>query len=176
MNPVRKPNRLKQYDYSQNGAYFITICTEDRKCILSKVVGGGVLDAPSTRLTEYGSMVDHQIKSMNRHYQNVQTEKYVIMPNHIHLLIRISNEGVQIQNGPSGTPAPTNAVIPAYISTLKRLCNRKFGKNIWQRSFHDHIIRTESDYEMIWAYIDTNPARWETDCFYTEDQHGTEIH
>ena len=167
--PVRKHNRLIQYDYSQNGAYFITICTENRKCILSSIVGGGVLDAPSTRLTGYGLTVDRQIRDMNHQYPDVQAEKYVIMPNHIHLLIRISKDWKFVQSGPSGTPAPTNAVIPAYVSTLKRLCNRKFGKNIWQRSYHDHIIRTDSDYQMIWEYIDTNPARWETDCFYTEE-------
>ena len=167
--PVRKHNRLNQYDYSQNGAYFITICTENRKCILSSIVGGGVLDAPATRLTGYGSVIDQQIRDMNHQYPDVQTEKYVIMPNHLHLLIRISKDWKLVQSGPSGTPAPTNAIIPAYVSTLKRLCNREFGKNIWQRSYHDHIIRTDSDYEMIWEYIDTNPARWETDCFYTEE-------
>ena len=67
------------------------------------------------------------------------------------------------------TPAPTNAVIPHYVSTFKRLCNREFGKDIWQRSFHDHIIRDEAHYQLIWQYIDTNPARWQQDCFYTEE-------
>ena len=167
--PERKKNRLNQYDYSQNGGYFLTICTKDRRCILSTIVGGGVLDAPLIRLSEYGSVVDRQIREMNDHYPDIQTEKYVIMPNHVHLIVRISRDWYSAQSGPSGTPAPTNAVIPAYISTLKRLCNRRIGGNIWQRSYHDHIIRTESDYEMIWEYIDSNPAGWQQDCFYTEE-------
>ena len=58
-------------------------------------------------------------------------------------------------------------VIPRYVSTFKRLCNRETGINIWQRFYHDHIIRGQADFEMIWNYIDTNPARWEQDCFYT---------
>lgn len=165
----RKPNRLQNYDYSQNGAYFITICTEDRKRLLSGIVGGGVLDAPYVELTQMGEIVDHQIGEMNQSYQDVQTVKFVIMPNHLHLLVVIDRESCHGGSGPSGTPAPTNMTIPRYISTLKRLCNRKIGKNIWQRSYHDHIIRTESDYQMIWEYIDTNPAGWEKDCFYTEE-------
>ena len=167
--PVRRNNRLETWNYSSNGAYFITICIQNRQCLLSHIVGGGVLDAPYVQLTETGEVVDYRIREMNRQYPEVQTEKYVIMPNHIHLLIRIAKEGNVISSGPSGTPAPTNAVIPAYISTLKRLCNQKLGKNIWQRSYHDHIIRNEADYQRIWSYIDTNPAKWEEDCFYTEE-------
>ena len=186
--PKRKKNRLEKYDYSQNGAYFITICTDDRKCLLSRIVGGGVLDAPATHLSHYGTVVERRIQEMNRVYPDVQTVKYVIMPNHVHLLVCISRSGNRAGHGPSTapagacgeqppkaalserrTPAPTNAVIPHYVSTFKRLCNREFGKDIWQRSFHDHIIRDEAHYQLIWQYIDTNPARWQQDCFYTEE-------
>ena len=167
MLPVRKKNRLKQFDYSQNGAYFITVCTKDRKFLLSHIVGGGVLDAPQVQLSRFGKIVDDQICSMNKTYQNVQTIKYVVMPNHIHLLIHIS-EAEDDSSGTSRTPSPTNAEIPQYVSTLKRMCNRKIGCKIWQRSYHDHIIRNQRDYDMIWQYIDTNPARWEQDCFYME--------
>ena len=167
--PKRKKNRLEKYDYSQNGAYFITICTDDRKCLLSRIVGGGVLDAPAMHLSHYGTVVERRIQEMNRVYHDVQTVKYVIMPNHVHLLVCISRSGNRAGHGPSRTPAPTNAVIPHYVSTFKRLCNREFGKDIWQRSFHDHIIRDEAHYQLIWQYIDTNPARWQQDCFYTEE-------
>ena len=164
--PIRKTNRLKTYDYSENGAYFITLCTKDKKCILSHIVGGGVLDAPLVKLTKVGCIVDHRISEMNRIYQDVQTVKYAIMPNHIHLLIHIMKSE---KSGPSRTPAPTNHIIPQYISTLKRFCNRQAGESLFQRSYHDHVIRDQRDYDMMWQYIDTNPARWEEDCFYTED-------
>ena len=161
--PKRKPNRLKNFDYSQNGIYFVTICTKGKEKLLCNIVGGGVLDAPHIRLSLFGKIVDRQINIMNSIYHNIKAEKYVIMPNHIHLLINVCNE-----NGTSGTPSPTNSVIPAFVSTLKRLCNKKAGCNIFQRSYHDHIIRDEADYLIIWNYIDTNPAKWQEDCFYIE--------
>ena len=88
------------------------------------------------------------------------------MPNHIHLIIKIVNES---HIGMSQAPYPTsNAIIPKFISLFKRYCNREIGNNIFQRSFHDHIIRNENDYLKIWNYIETNPVKWEEDCFYTE--------
>ena len=179
--PVRKQNRIKSFDYSQNGVYFITICTENRKCLLARIipatthtlptvptVGGGVLDAPQVHLSDFGRVVDRQIRQMNAVYSEIKAEKYVIMPNHIHLLLMI-DRGAVVTSGTSRTPSPTNALIPRYVSTLKRMCNKVFGQNIWQRSFHDHVIREERDYQMIWQYIDANPALWEKDCFYTEE-------
>ena len=91
------------------------------------------------------------------------------MPNHVHLLVCIDRAEDITRSGTSRTPSPTNAIIPRYVSTFKRLCNREIGTNIWQRSYHDHIIRGQSDFDMIWQYIDTNPIRWEQDCFYTEE-------
>ena len=167
--PNRKNNRLKNYDYSTSGAYFLTICAKNKRCMFARIVGGGVLDAPQVQLTDFGNVIKNRIMSMNETYSHVKTEKYVIMPNHIHLLVSINDNNVICGNGPSGTPAPTNAKIPQYVSALKRLCNREIGINVWQRSYHDHIIRSQSDYDMIWQYIDTNPIRWEQDCFYTEE-------
>ncbi len=163
--PKRKPTRLKGYDYNTAGAYFVTICVKDRKQLLSKItVGDGVLDVPKNMLTEYGEVVDKYIKQMINFYDNICIDKYVIMPNHIHLLISISDH----QSGTSRTPSPTNSVISKLISTLKRFCNKKYDKNIWQRSYHDHIIRDKEDYDMIWQYIDTNVIRWKNDCFYND--------
>ena len=144
--PQRKPNRLPNFDYSTPGAYFITICTENRKPILSRIVGGGAFDAPHTQLTKPGQIVQRYILSGNR-IRGVTVDKYVIMPNHIH---------------------PTNAAVPHFISTLKRFCHRDIGREIFQRSYHDHVIRDEEDYLMIWQYIDNNPAVWQEDCFYTK--------
>ena len=161
--PKRKPTRLKGYDYSSPGAYFVTICTKDKKPLLSKIVGDGVLDVPQNILTPYGQIAEQFIHQLNAFYNNVFVDNYVIMPNHIHLLLSIADE-----TGMSGTPSPTNSVLAKFISTFKRFCNKEYGKNIWQRSFHDHIIRGKEDYLKIWEYIDTNPLNWEQDCFYND--------
>ena len=166
--PKRKPTRLKGYDYSTPGAYFITICVKDRKQLLSEIiVGTGVLDCPQNKLTPYGEIANRQLVNMSDFYENIKIDKYVVMPNHIHLLIRIVETDKSI--GPSGTPVPTNSLIAQFVSTFKRFCNKKYGKNIWQRSYHDHIIRGEKDYQKIWEYIDTNPLKWESDCFYNNE-------
>ncbi len=160
--PNRKPTRLKDYDYSSNGYYFITVCTHNRKNIFSNIVGDGVYDIPKTKLTHCGEIVEKYMQKMNSQYDNVCIDKYVIMPNHIHLILEVKNDGM------SQAPSPTNAIVPKFISLFKRYCNREYGKNIFQRSFHDHIIRDENDYLKIWNYIDTNPQKWQEDCFYTE--------
>ena len=97
-------------------------------------------------------------------YNDIKIDKYVIMPNHIHLLISIPDT-----NGTSRTPSPTNSLLSRFISTFKRFCNRELSKNIWQRFSNDHIIRGETDYLKIWEYIDTNVIRWEKDCFYNNE-------
>ena len=163
--PTRKPNRIPHFDYSTPGAYFITICTEGRLPILSTIVGGGALDAPCARLTSIGQVVQRHIISGNR-IPGVTVDKYVIMPNHIHLILLVENTA---SAGTSRAPSPTNAVIPHFVSTLKRFCHRDVGTRFFQRSYHDHVIRNEADYLKIWQYIDNNPARWQEDCFYVTD-------
>ena len=153
---ARKPVRLPQYDYGQVGGYFITICTDHRKQILSSV-GAGHLAGPVVELTEIGVVVDLLIQGMPQIYPAVQVKKYVVMPNHVHLLLQIS------KTGPAGCPAPT---IPKIIGALKSMSTRKVGQALWQRSYYDHIIRDESDYLRIWQYIDTNPAKWTEDEYY----------
>ena len=160
--PKRKPTRYPKYDYSQNGAYFVTICTQDRRKILCDIVGGGALDAPKVTLTNIGEIVQKHIVNGNR-IADISVDNYVIMPDHIHLILSI-NQSMNI--GTSRAPSPTNALIPHFVSTFKRFCHRDIGKTIFQRSYHDHVVRGEQDYLKIWNYIDTNPARWEKDCFY----------
>ena len=161
--PARKPIRLKNYDYSAPGAYFITICTRDKRCILSEIikshggnVGDGALAVPHVLLSETGAVVDEVIRSMEDHYPYISVDSYVIMPNHIHLIVRIT------EAGPSGAMAPTRAVIPSFVSTLKGLTVRRCGEKLWQRSFYDHIIRNDDDCRQIAEYIAANPARWKT--------------
>ena len=165
--PKRKQNRLREYDYSQNGAYFITICVKDRKKLLSKIVGTGVLDCPKIYLLDHGKIADKYINQLNDFYNDILVDKYVIMPDHIHLLITISN-------GQSGTPVPTNrnnrnSIIANFVSTFKRFCNKEYGENIWQPRYYDHIVRNQDDYNEVWQYIDTNPIKWSEDCYYIEN-------
>ena len=164
--PKRKSIRLKGYDYSSPGAYFITICTNDRKQLLSRIiVGTGVLDCPQNVLTSYGEIANKHLINMSNFYENIRIDKFVVMPNHIHLLIRV----LEKENGPSETPVPTNSLIARFISTFKRFCNKEYGENIWQSRSNDHIIRNTNEYLKIWEYIDTNVIRWKDDCFYSEN-------
>ena len=115
--PKRKDLRLKNYDYSECGAYFITICTRNRIKVLSNIVGGDVLDAPRVELTAYGKIVDKYINQLNDFYENVFVEQFVIMPNHIHLILFVR------EDGSSRTSTPTvkqHSVVPAFVSTFKR--------------------------------------------------------
>ena len=139
------------------------------KCILSHIAGGksvgdGVLDVPQVKLTKFGKIINDRIIEMNSIYKNVNVEKFVIMPNHIHLLIIIDNYNEDITEGlgTSRTPSPTrqNSVISSFVSTLKRYTNKQIGYNIWQRSFHDHVVRNEEDFLTRWQYIDENPKKW----------------
>ncbi|MBQ9841755.1 MAG: transposase [Clostridia bacterium] len=163
---TRKPNRLKEYDYSENGAYFITICTKNRKPNLSKIepVGAGVLDRPFVKLLPYGVVAERYMNQLNNFYTHLSVDKYVIMPNHIHILLRI------IDSGRSRTPAPTNrnSSVAQFVSTFKRFCNKEYGNNIFQRSYYDHVIRGERDYRDVWDYIETNPLRWQEDEYHCE--------
>ena len=170
--PERKRTRLKYFDYSRNGAYFITICTQKRQKILSSIkknentqnVGEG-LAPPEMELTECGKIVEEQLLLLQERYSVVKIARYVIMPNHIHLIVHICNE----TGGAS--PSPTiSDVICALKSRVSHLCKQKQVANrIFQRSFHDHIIRDSHDYDKIAKYIYENPQNWEKDCFYIEE-------
>ena len=161
MLPIRKSTRLKKYDYSTPGAYFVTICTKDRKCILGKIVGDDAHIVPKNELSATGIICDKYINNINVVYENISVDKYVIMPNHIHLIISI--------RGTMKASSPTTA-LPHIISSFKSLVTKEVKFPIWQRSFHDHIIRNWEDYKQICQYIDTNILKWELDCFYNEER------
>lgn len=155
--PKRKPIRLQAFDYGA-GAYFVTICTQDRRCILSKIVVGEGLDPPVCRQSGIGSIVEQEILSVPVRYPNVRIEKYVIMPNHIHLIVMIHADAG------GASPSPT---LMDVVRIIKSNSARKtIGSHLWQRSYHEHVIRNEQDYLEIWNYIDGNPARWAEDRYY----------
>ena len=152
--PNRKNNRLENFDYGKNGMYFITICTQNRRKILCEIVGGGALAAPKIKLSEIGEIAEKYILSTNN-IPEITVDKYVIMPDHIHLLLWVRDI-----NGTSKAPSPTNNLISHSISTLKRFINKDVGYNIFQRSYYDHVIRNQHDYDETWKYIDNNPINW----------------
>jgi REP element-mobilizing transposase RayT len=159
--PSRKHNRLAEFHYGAGYSYFITICTKDRSQILSDIsVGTGVLDCPQIKLTYFGEIADKYINQLNYFYDNIFVDQYVIMPNHIHLILT-----VRCENGQSGTPVPTrgNSTVSSFVSTFKRFSNKEYGFNPWQRSFYDHVIRNRQDYDEIRKYIFENPQNWEND-------------
>ena len=164
--PQRKSTRLKDFDYSSAGSYFITICTENRRKILSQIVGVDVPGDPkNVKLFSYGIVADKYIKQMNEFYENITVDQYVIMPNHIHLLLFVRNDG----SPRTSTPTKQTSKIPHFVSTFKRFCNKEYGKNIWQRGFNDHIIRNGQDYDEHVKYIHENPMRWQYDELYKEN-------
>ncbi|MBQ8683025.1 MAG: transposase [Clostridia bacterium] len=164
----RKPTRLRCYNYSNPGGYFVTICTKGKKKLFGEVVGGGALDAPQMVLSEIGRVAEQELLSIENYYENVTIDKYVVMPNHIHLLIRITERI---------NPFPTKQYdIPNVVGKYKAAVTRHVGNafmhsvKLWQTSYHDHIIRNEADYRRIWEYIDTNPVKWKEDCFYVAEE------
>ena len=191
---ARKTTRLKGADYNRSGVVFLTICTKDRRCILSRIVGTGVLDGPrnesakherivgtgvldgpQVELTKYGRIAEKYIRQLNDFYEELSVENYVIMPNHIHLLLWVKgNENgasmTSVTDGPSGTPVPTvqNSIPSRFVSTFKRFCNKEYGENIWQYRSNDHIIRNLQDYDEHLRYIYENPMHWRYDELYTE--------
>lgn len=167
MHRTRKPLRLKDYDYSAPGYYFVTFCVKNRECILcDRDTCRGAQCAPVLQtyapflLTETGRVVNQAIQQISFWYPLVRVDKYVIMPNHVHMILVINPV-----DGESGRTvcAPTVSNI---IKQLKGFVTKQIHGSIWQRSFHDHIIRNQDDYLNIWQYIDTNPQKWEQDCYY----------
>lgn len=156
--PKRKPNRLPNFDYSTPGAYFITICTRERKCIFWDSVGASIARPQTPQLSKYGMIAERAIRDISLRYPAISVDHYVVMPNHIHLLLQINTDA-------NGRPmaAPT---ISTVVQQLKGVITKQIGQSVWQKLFHDHVIRGEWDYLKIWEYIDGNPAKWEEDCFY----------
>ena len=155
--PVRKRNRLENYDYSQNGAYFITICSKDKQWLFWNVGASIARPQAEVDLSYIGKIIDEMIAEIPKRYSCVNVDNYVVMPNHIHLLLMVcADERGRAMHAP--TPD-----ISQVIQHLKGAVTKKVGKSIWQKSFYDHIVRDEKDYYKIYEYIDNNPVRWEMD-------------
>ena len=150
--PQRKNPRLRQFDYTSCNSYFVTICTNKKRCLFGS----------ATRLSPFGLIARDCLEAIPMHYPGVTIDQLVVMPNHVHAIVTLD-----------GTGCSLSAAIGGYKSAVaKRIRKSKPKLNVWQTSFHDHVIRNQADYQRIWEYIYTNPARWMDDCFYTPDTGG----
>ena len=156
---------MKQHDYSEPGAYFITVCTKNKAHILSRIVvdlpssvGRDALIPPRVQLLPAGKIVDDLIRRTETVYDNVTVDAYVIMPNHIHMIVSMFYDNEKDNN------ISVTDVVRIFKSLTTRLC--KVGPVIFQRSFYDHIIRNDTDYSRILNYINNNPSKWEEDSLY----------
>lgn len=181
----RKRTRLKEFDYNTCGAYFITVCTQERRCILGSIGGSDNVQtvgegSPLPNLTGYGKITEDIIKEIAKKYPSVLVDSYVIMPNHIHLVLILldaeNNMGNPYGRGDPngrGNPSPTVSDVVGWFKyrATKRIneLRNSPGEKVFQRSFYDHIIRNEKDYNEITKYISDNPINWFYDKLYSEE-------
>ena len=154
--PNRKYPRLKQYDYSLPGYYYVTIHLQSDNDRLS-TVGWGLAPAEAqVELMPAGEIVQAQLLVLRERYPNVRIDKYVIMPNHIHAII-------QLLPAVGASPHPTlMQIVGAYKSLTTRRLNAAFGspgKKWFQTSFFETVLRNEKAYQACWKYIDENPLK-----------------
>ena len=151
--PVRKSLRIKNYDYSSDGYYFV------KKKKKNKEKHFGEISASNQMCySKNGLIAKKHICNIQRHYDNVRIDRYVIMPNHIHMIVVIGCSGIN-----SGDDNPTLSNV---VGLFKSGVTREIGFSVWQRLFHEHIIRNETSYMRISEYIENNPALWRKDRFY----------
>ena len=160
--PKRKPTHMKCFDYSENHRYFITICADNKRNLFSDIAVGEGLAPPEIHLSPIGLIVEEQIRRLMNRYECITIENHVIMPNHIHMILRLENPG-----GASPSPTVLHDVICSLKSLVTHECRQiGYQGQIWQRSYYEHIVRNEVDYKNIWLYIDNNPARWAEDEYF----------
>ena len=146
----RKTPRMFGYDYATQNYYFVTICTHNKKCIFGK---------PGS-LSAIGEITQKHLIKIPNIYPGVSIDKFIVMPNHIHAIFVL--DGLD-------TPSLSRIIGQFKMSVTKEIRDNYKIDTVWQRSFHDHIIRNQKDYERIWLYIHGNPQKWNEDCFFSED-------
>ena len=145
---TRKNPRLRDYNYALGGYYFITICTENKKSFFGEIVEDKI------QLNEIGKLAYGNIEKLEEIYNTIKIDKFVVMPNHIHMILIIDKE--------------TDLTVSRIIKQYKEWITKTIKKSIWQKSYYDHIIRNEKDYYRIWKYIDENELKWSLDKYYNE--------
>ena len=157
--------RLQSYDYSTPGAYFITICSHEKRCLFGRIPPNAEGAEAGILLSSIGEIAKDCLLDVPSHYTNVSVDHWVIMPNHVHILIQIREEG-----GPHSLRVDIPNIVGKYKASVTRRVGREllFHEKLWQPSFFDHIVRNREDYARIWNYITGNPSRWLEDQLYTE--------
>jgi len=160
----RKLNRLKDYDYSQAGAYFVTICTYDKICYF------GDIENEIMQLNEYGEIAANAWKEILNHYNDIGLDEFIIMPNHVHGIIFLFDNDLVTEQC-SVTTGPINKFRYGKLSKIVKSFKEAVTKQIrnafndtnfgWQRSFYDHIIRDEKGLDKIREYVHYNPLKWD---------------
>ncbi len=179
---TRRSIRLKGYDYSQAGLYFITICTQNRLCLFGGIHNGEM------RLNDAGTMIERQWHESICRFNNIKTHEYIVMPNHFHDIIEFVGAplvGAHCTIQPStmaerqtGQPQGIAPTVGDVVGSFKSLSTNeyirgvkdniwpRFDKRLWQRNYYEHIIRDEKSYLQISEYIQTNPITWPDDKYY----------
>ena len=163
--PRRKPTRLRDYDYSQRGAYFVTICAQHRKCLFGTIVDGQMqLNAISKTVAECWNRIP-------QHFPSVALGESVIMPNHIHGIIACDPVGAGSPRPPKTSPVLGKIIAYFKYQSTKHINQHRNtpGTRIWQRNYHDHIIRDDADLQRIRQYIHDNPMKWELDQLHPDN-------
>ena len=147
----RKKNRLSGYNYSRENYYFITICTHEKKCIFGE----------PNRLNFMGMVAKNCMETIPQKYPFARLDSYTVLPNHIHCIIVLDSADPNIKR------PDISVIIGQYKMTVtKKIRSLYPDMQIWQRSFHDHIIRNQESYEKIWNYVEYNAQKWNEDCYY----------
>ncbi|HEY3474040.1 MAG TPA: transposase [Anaerolineales bacterium] len=168
----RRSIRLKEYDYTQPGGYFVTVVTHHRDCLFGKIVN------KEMQLNDYGKIANECWRALPEHFSNVELGAYVVMPNHVHGIIVI-NENRSAMNSsptvgaqhaapllqiPNVKPGSLGAIVRSYKSAVTRRIGRELNAaTIWQRNYYEHVIRNHEDWDRIHRYIESNPSRWAED-------------
>ena len=162
---IRKQNRLNSFDYSKDGSYFVTFCIKDKECYFGKIENEQLFHS------DFGKIVVNSIEWLKGQYPDIRIHEYVVMPDHVHLLIEInrniSNEMVCIVGEGSDLPLQTNKIksLSELIGALKTVSSKNIRLNgcsgfAWQRSFYDQIIKSSDHFDNVKNYIIDNPKRW----------------
>ena len=171
----RRSIRVKGYDYSQAGAYYVTIVTWHRDCIFGNVIQPPFPAEAHVNLSSFGKIADECWRAIPEHFQNVELGEYVIMPNHVHGIIVITNNGrgaamLRPYDGEENPhkinvkPGSLGAIVRSYKSAVSYRINKEHNATgIWQRNYYEHIIRDEKDLQNKTDYIIANPSMWDND-------------
>jgi REP element-mobilizing transposase RayT len=172
----RRSIRLKGYDYAQAGLYFITFCCQDRAFLFGEIENGRM------KLNDKGKIANDCWMEIPNHFPNVALHEHIVMPNHIHGIIELvgsenfppDKNVANVVNGANdySTLRSPSKTIGSIVSGFKIGVSKRFRQNtditiVWQRNYHEHIIRNEQSYQTISEYIINNPAKWADDKFYT---------